>query len=134
MREILFRGKCPKWGHWHYGELMNTGGKISPFIPMILEIDDSGRIEAYDVDPETVGQFTGLTDKSGKRIFEGDIVVAELSNGNYRGFSWGKQKVVFSQGAFCLENNRAEQTPIRSYAPTVAFEVVGNIHDNLEDT
>lgn len=127
MREILFRGKGEDNGLWLFGDLRQWSEKKKG-------IYDNDICRTLQVLPVTVGQFTGLTDKNGKRIFEGDIVVAELSNGNYRGFSWGKQKVVFSQGAFCLENNRAEQTPIRSYAPTVAFEVVGNIHDNLEDT
>ena len=120
MREILFRGKSVYTDKWITGYYIGTG--------TIVKHGD----EQYSVDPETVGQFTGLTDKNGKKIFEGDVVVAELKSGTYQGFSWGKQKVVFWRGAFCLESRTGEKTPLGSYSPAVLFKVIGNIHDNPE--
>lgn len=74
MREILFRGRGIEPRYWYEGELINTKGFIPPYMPMILEPDEKSDGRAYDVDPCTVGQFTGLLDLNGKKVFEGDIL------------------------------------------------------------
>ena len=138
MREILFRGKTGN-GVWVEGYLCKSVAHIETFHQNVV-VDT---IEVYDgksylnimyrnVDTNTIGQFAGLTDEQGNRIFEGDIVEPVLIQGTHSGFSWGRQVVVFDRGAFCLKNRRDEITPMCNYSVNVKFKVLGNIHDNPE--
>ena len=71
MRNILFRGKKQN-GEWLQGDLVHYGDKI-----LIFSENAQNSPDYYEVDPETVGQFTGLTNKSGVKIFEGDIITVK---------------------------------------------------------
>ena len=124
MREILFRGKWD--GEWIVGDYTSTtdGTVKQHFI-----IDE--RRHTYVVDPETVGQYTGMNDKAGRRIFEGDIIKAVMNGGNYDQYEFPLGQVVFEHGAFCLRDRR-ETTPLCSFAPAVSFEIIGNIYDTPE--
>ena len=123
MREILFRGKSIEpstEGKWWYGSLVIHGSCFyilpeNPITPL--------GIVKYRVDPETVGQYTGMTDKTGKKIFEGDIIKWIDSDGNNR-----IDKVLFSNGGFHLCNIYYN---IGGYKGN-SLEVIGNIHDNKE--
>ena len=118
MREILFRGKDIK-GNWHIGLLAHIGNAwyIS---------NKTGVATAFEVIPETVGQYTGLTDKNGKKIFEGDIV------------RYGEtvHEVVFEQrngtAYFGLVYSPLETLPFGHYQDLKQIEVIGNLHDNPE--
>jgi uncharacterized phage protein (TIGR01671 family) len=131
MREVLFRAKGTHGfgcGEWLYGYYVKDFWMPASRGFGILPID-----KAYggycEVDPETVGQFTGLTDKNGKKIFEGDIV-----KGLFR-FSMPVNSIVsFNDGAFGLLWYREGVETFWAFASicNVEYEVIGNTHDNPE--
>ena len=135
MREILFRGKRVDNGEWVEGDLLRSRGKC--YIHMHLDPFDylgelSGFIKMYEVVPETVGQYTGFTDKNGKQIFERDIC-----NTNFESYtrSWDEVGVVTEFcGAYGIES--AEEKRFRAFINesvyTRSHEIIGNIHDNPE--
>ncbi len=137
MREIKFRGKS-LWGNkWVYGDLVqNTQDKVT----LIITAQTIKKVNYKKVDKDTIGQFTGLTDKNGKEIYEGDIVnyklasefsvVDKLSEARYIGNKIGVVK--FEDGIFSPLPYRDDCDDwYYSYA-TFDFEVIGNIHDNPE--
>lgn len=121
MREILFRGKRLDNGEWVEGDLYHRNDEV------LVENYQHGF--SFGVDPATVGQDTGLKDKNGDRIFEGDIcrntktgeIVSVAWHGTMAGFVWSKRKEkshLFDFGEL-----------FRAYDK---YEVIGNIHDNPE--
>lgn len=121
MREIIFRGKTEK-GEWVYGDLLHpdlygNGYSIEDFT--------KGKNNCFDVIPETVGQYTGLTDKNGKRIFEGDIIRENYGYGAYDDFC-----VEFCLGGFNMIYIQTNKGKYAWYGEN--GEVVGNKHDNPE--
>ena len=128
MREILFRGKRTDNGEWFFVNEMRQYGDM---IYLFGGADREYSVASHHIIPETVGQYTGLTDKNGKKIFEGDIVRAEICEGNHQGFRFPIGEVVLENGSFCIKDYK-QTTPLSSYSPRVQFEVIGNIHDNPE--
>lgn len=139
MREILFRGKRIDNGEWVEGFFVSKEdpliGIMASFI-LTQDFDTNGILRShmdwYKVDHETVGKYTGLTDKNGKngkKIFEGDIVTGLFSFGMEV-----KAVITFQDGAFGLRWSRggAEQFSAFTSICNVEYEVVGNIHDNPE--
>lgn len=118
MREILFRGKRVDNGEWVEGYYMDDGYINQPFTELGGRFDDT-----IEVDPETVGQYTGLTDKNGKKIFEGDIC-KHISN--YSG-NTVISVVTYTDGHFLALVDEHS-----GFELSEKLEVIGNIHDNPE--
>ena len=144
MREILFRGKTVR-GEWVYGYLAKFRNFVNNVYTSIIQINDFETNECNMQDnawviPESVGQYTGLTDKNGKKIFEGDIIRAiTLDTGT-------EEIAVVCFGNFIDENNGDEYIGfyiefdgIKTTATQLAMEecknrieIIGNIFDNPE--
>ncbi len=137
MREILFRGKRKDGCGWIKGYYIFR--KIWESDVHIIRTVDNGfdSYTEFEVLPETVGQYTGLTDKNDKKIFEGDIVhlyVGEHSISRYKGIDYNAL-VIFRDGGFCAIDGTEEDYALRRYnfvSQNLYCEVIGNIHDNPE--
>lgn len=128
MREILFRGKLRADGRWAEGNLAVSKDGVCIITP------DDTPLGCYgQVDPDTVGQYTGMTDKNGKKIFEGDI---HEINGSHFVVEYGAfydcendvdlygfylKDIDFQNRTYSLEGNESEY-----------FNICDNIHDNPE--
>ena len=125
MREIIFRGKdfSGVINHsWLFGSLDTTEKEY----PSIIYLDRFGNRCRVFVAPKTVGQYTGLTDKNGKKIFEGDILKNIESNGIVA--------ICYGGCSFCYSYNGTiygiddSETGLEMNE----WEIIGNIHDNPE--
>lgn len=120
MREILFRGKRVDNGEWFFGnlDLRQFGGS---FYACIIHQLSMWKTTKFEVIPETVGEYTGLTDKNGKKIFEGDIIRSNSERGYIEYYPNDCAfDVVDDHGFYWLISEMSN------------IEVIGNIHDNPE--
>jgi uncharacterized phage protein (TIGR01671 family) len=130
MREIVFRGKRTDTGEWVCGDVLNgcvirdTGLSVST-VNMSCECEVECR--GFRVIPDTVGQYTGLVDKKGVKIFEGDIVLVGVDKKKYI--------VRFCQGEYLLDAD-GNNSPLQmrengrlASKNTYYLKVIGTIHD-----
>ncbi len=161
MREIEFRAKTVKGGQWIQGDLFRAGTEPSDGEFAISYWDDEDGWMNENVQPKTIGQFTGLVDKNGIRIFEGDILrVKEFENLLMQEFSDDSNRfdlftieeikgklnaeyvtpVVWHDGCYDVSTNGAYFDmwiasifgDMKRSSPLFEFEVIGNIYDNAE--
>lgn len=141
MREILFRGKPKNKADYEflkkmykdnckdgfiYGSLVISHGKYYICIMALCQINslvNNGNTTMFEVIPETVGEYTGLKDKNGERIFEGDIVTMPKYGGGRH-----KSVVYFKNGKFAVNGSNYN---FKDICPR-NMEVIGNIYDNPE--
>lgn len=155
-REIKFRGKRLDNGKWVYGDLLrNVDGDFAVVPPFGIHL--TNYCDPYEVNPDTIGQFTGLRDKNGKEIYEGDILtIKEYDNLGILAFSGDELKVFSLQDL--MGNLRKEWKgdveygnasfyigdmwldglfgDMRCSSPIYEYELIGNIYYNkdlLED-
>lgn len=135
MREILFRAKRADNGEWVYGFLVKALNCVTDKNETFIIEQDATYFTygefacAVEVKPETVGQFTGLCDKNGKKIFEGDIVKVTIGVKGYR---------TTYNSVNCTVEFRSDNCGIAVFYPftnsnIIETEVIGNIYDNKEN-
>ena len=130
MREILFRGKRTDNGEWVEGyyykaKYCRTDDELCDYITVPHPKEYNEPSSHYIVNPETVGQYTGLTDKNGKMIFEGDMV---------KRFWLGKMcvyQIDYDNGLASFIGRAGMKFTTFDY-DSEEFEVIGNIYDNPE--
>ena len=130
MREILFRGQCCTDGKWVEGYLgIEVPDELVIQRFLFDEYFKSNCIDQYSVKPETVGQYTGLKDLHGTRIFEGDILSGHLDDLFPEEES--RYEVVWHDYGWHIKNDSGIDTADTELV-MLFFEVIGNIHDNPE--
>ena len=142
MREILFRGKTLDNTNWKYGYYVKQYGAEQIYLP-----DGTDReygFDCYHIIPETIGQYTGLTDKNGTKIFEGDIVKSvyrlkqvngvserEIRSSIEYGVGWAYSEVYGVLQRF-RDGSGVALLSVMQGTNIADCEVIGNIHDNPE--
>ena len=134
MREILFRGKMDN-GEWVYGsfcmdarEQFNGLCGVDGFIRLYDKA--KGKMQTYEVDRETVGQYTGLKDKHGKRIFEGDIVkTSDITHEGVIQIPGESFEIAMRKGCWVMVAGEDWDFLETNHE---CIQVIGNIHGNQE--
>ncbi len=129
MREILFRGKRKENGEWVYGNYAVTDNNEKQHFIF------QNKAFEFEVDPETVGQYTGITDDNEKKIFEGDILGVTNDDPDYDYIT----KVYLNCNTLCVDvqGQDYDYTSI-GFATEIwddecdQVEIIGNIYDNPE--
>ena len=120
MREILFRGKRINSREWAYGDLLTCDDEME------IYSESHGENGGWVI-PETVGEYTGLTDKNGVKIFEGDIIKSTTSG------TIGKVGYYPEEGAFMVLFNASSGYCVGYLDINMStIEIIGNIYDNPE--
>lgn len=126
MRKIMFRGKSVRTDNWFFGDLVWYSGDE---IPEIQGFDEQDQWQSIEVESETIGQYTGLKDRSGKEIYEDDVVNWAKDCKNY--------VVTFRDGMFYANVEHCNEGVYGGYPLWILCaesqcEIVGNIFDNKD--
>ena len=123
MRVIIFKAKRKDNGEWVVGDLLHTGD-----VDSVLISDCYGQL--YRCDPDTICQYTGLTDKNGRKVWENDILCGHLDEEYPENITY--KKVVWDMNGFCTkEEYSTDFEPLDDFDAKY-FETCGNIFDNAD--
>lgn len=129
MREIKFRAKRQDRDEWVYGDLTHVQK-----ICTVEDVQRNGRrsvpvvrVANYNVDEKTIGQYTGLKDKNGREIYDGDILCYKDEKGKEYRF-----EVIFNAGAFCFSHHGLGTCTYLRMHDMSKYTVEDNIYDNPE--
>ena len=125
----LFRGKDVESGEWVKGAY-GMGDDIIYRWHIADDDPNAAKLYLHEIDPISLGQCTGLRDKNGSLIFEGDIVIPVINEDNYRNRKivvWNHQKLLYS-----FYHERVPSTVQAYHEHWGGVEIIGNIHDNPE--
>ena len=127
MREIVFRGKRTVGGEWVEGAFAPHAHPVNAYIIR------HGSTLWVQVDPETVGQYTGLNDRNGRKIFEGDVCEVHWAPPGRKPVRL-RYSVVYSKSGFFFKDTTVmgQVSNYTNVGPYLFVEVIGNIHDNPE--
>lgn len=125
MREIKFRGKRLDNGEWVDGFVLFSQDKSEAVIAKLTATESV----CENVDPATVGQFTGNRDNNGKEIYEGDIIIEKLRRARKDG---ERLVICFDDFEYDGKNANGATTSLSLLVEYHTIEVIGNIHDNPE--
>lgn len=127
MREIRFRGWDIVGHKWVYGDLVHNKKPLveEPFLA------DRVMVGGYEVDPETVGQYTGLRDEQGMKIYEGDILFTIGTREDNMGHRFFRE-VCYVNGTFSLYNSELNSCTPLNESFLGMWRVAGNIYDNAD--
>lgn len=148
MREILFRGKAAnredyrvyrttyKNGDWVYGLLTDKENYLG-----FAEMTNEAGVQCIEVDKDTIGQFTGVCDKNGTKIFEGDIISIMFETDGvdgFSGYSWYESaSVIYSEEKHAwiiVFDDGGEEMYLNEYDDIDDIRVIGNIYDEPKST
>lgn len=128
MRTIRFRGKRLDNGEWAYGLPVPVATRNKKELYIVSSVR-GGSVYGFAVDPKTVGQDTGLTDKNGNEVYEGDIVRYRLTDERFKkNPRFANLPISYDEKSAAFEAGNIYWT--RLWSPRL--EVIGNIHDNPE--
>lgn len=127
MRGILFKAKRKDNGEWVVGL---PGYDMSGNIAEIETHKSFGDCRIYEIDPDTLCQYTGLTDKNGQKIWENDILKANLDESYPEDITY--IKILWNEYGFCVHENYSTDIEALEKWDAEHFQVCGNIFDNAE--
>ena len=134
MRTIKFRGKEIETGEWIYGHFFQ---RLGHYPAIVYPRPRDGKVLYYElaVEDTTVGQFTGLIDKNGKEIYEGDVLEWKLNFKEIKGIDIERNNIFY----ICFEDSEWKCKDLHGGSLNLSFlaemlkpEIIGNIHDNPE--